>query len=167
MAKARKARKPSGQGNYFGKAGHLTVMSELLLRGWNVAIPEVDAGDDIFVVRDSDGNFLKVQVKSANSKINKGGGHTSKFKLRINQLRNVIAVELVYAFVIRYKDKWSHLFLIGQKELSELYEEGKIGTSKSNEFTLSIKVKGQSIRCINYSMRKFLYDWSKFPVIKH
>ena len=32
---------------YLGKAGHLTVMSEFLTRGWNVAIPEVDVGDDI------------------------------------------------------------------------------------------------------------------------
>ncbi len=28
-------------------------MAEFLLRGWNVAIPEVDVGDDIFVVDDN------------------------------------------------------------------------------------------------------------------
>jgi len=27
---------------YLGKAGHLVVMSEFLIIGWNVAIPEVD-----------------------------------------------------------------------------------------------------------------------------
>ena len=27
---------------YFGKTGHLVVMSEFLLRSWNAAIPEVD-----------------------------------------------------------------------------------------------------------------------------
>ena len=32
-------------------------MAELLLRGWNTTIPEVDVGDDIFVVRDNDGNL--------------------------------------------------------------------------------------------------------------
>ena len=37
---------------YTGRAGQLAVMAELLLRGWNTAIPEVDVGDDIFVVRD-------------------------------------------------------------------------------------------------------------------
>jgi hypothetical protein len=52
---------------YFGKAGHLYVMAELLLQKWNVAMPEVDIGDDIFVVRDKDGFFMKVQVKSANA----------------------------------------------------------------------------------------------------
>lgn len=28
-------------------------MSELLLRGWNVAVPVVDVGDDVFVVDDT------------------------------------------------------------------------------------------------------------------
>lgn len=28
---------------YLGRAGHLIVMSEFLLRGWNVAIPEIKA----------------------------------------------------------------------------------------------------------------------------
>jgi len=44
---------------YLGRAGQLAVMSEFLTRGWNVAIPEVDIGDDIFVVRDSDGNLSR------------------------------------------------------------------------------------------------------------
>jgi hypothetical protein len=35
--------------NYVGRAGQLAVMAEFLLRGYNVAIPEVDEGDDIFV----------------------------------------------------------------------------------------------------------------------
>ena len=49
---------------YTGRAGHLAVMAELLIRGWNTAIPEVDVGDDIFVVHDSDGNLHRVQVKT-------------------------------------------------------------------------------------------------------
>lgn len=34
---------------YVGRAGQMAVMSEFLVRGYNVAIPEVDVGDDIFV----------------------------------------------------------------------------------------------------------------------
>ena len=48
---------------YLGKAGHLTVMSEFLMLGWNVAIPEVDIGDDIFVVQDDNGTLRRVQVQ--------------------------------------------------------------------------------------------------------
>jgi hypothetical protein len=39
---------------YLGRAAQLFVMSELLLRGYNVAIPEVDIGDDLLVIRDAD-----------------------------------------------------------------------------------------------------------------
>ena len=42
---------------YLGKAGHLFIMSEFLMLGWNVAIPEVDIGDDIFVVQDDSGTL--------------------------------------------------------------------------------------------------------------
>jgi hypothetical protein len=52
---------------YLGKAGHLTVMSEFLTCGWNVAIPEVDVGDDIFVVQDDNGTLRRVQVKTSTS----------------------------------------------------------------------------------------------------
>jgi hypothetical protein len=39
----------SRQHLYTGKSGQLAVMAELVSRGYNVAVPEVDAGDDIFV----------------------------------------------------------------------------------------------------------------------
>lgn len=35
---------------YVGRAGQMAAMAEFLLRGYNVAVPEVDVGDDIFVV---------------------------------------------------------------------------------------------------------------------
>ena len=36
---------------YTGKAGHLAVMGEFCLRGYNAAMPEIDKGDDVFVQR--------------------------------------------------------------------------------------------------------------------
>lgn len=39
---------------HFGRAGEYFAMSELLLRGWNVAIPVVDVGDDVLFIDDQD-----------------------------------------------------------------------------------------------------------------
>lgn len=50
---------------YTGRSGQLAVMAEFLFRGYNVAIPEVDVGDDIFVVKDSNGEYARIQVKTA------------------------------------------------------------------------------------------------------
>ena len=52
--------------HYVGKAGQLAVMAELALRGYNVAIPEMDIGDDVFVLNDATGALSRVQVKTAN-----------------------------------------------------------------------------------------------------
>jgi hypothetical protein len=41
--------------HYIGKAGQLVVMSEFCYRGYNAATPEIDKGDDVFVVNDATG----------------------------------------------------------------------------------------------------------------
>ena len=64
---------PKRDNLYIGRAGQMAVMSEFLCRGYNVAIPEVDVGDDIFVVRDLDGAFSRIQVKTSISVKTKGG----------------------------------------------------------------------------------------------
>ena len=53
------------QNMYKGRSGQLAVMAELLARCYNVAIPEVDRGDDIFVVEDGSDNIWRIQVKTA------------------------------------------------------------------------------------------------------
>src|SRR4051794_38172880 len=58
---------------FFGRGGEMVVMSEFLLRGYNVAVPEIDVGDDIYVVEDQNGNLRRVQVKSANCNSTKKG----------------------------------------------------------------------------------------------
>ena len=49
---------------YVGRAGQMAVMAELLWRGWNVALPEVDVGDDVLVVKDDSGDLWRIQVKT-------------------------------------------------------------------------------------------------------
>ncbi len=53
---------------FFGRSGQLAVMSEFLHRRINVAIPEVDVGDDVFVVKGSDDTVTRVQVKGATAR---------------------------------------------------------------------------------------------------
>ena len=85
---------------YLGKAGHLTVMSEFLTRGWNVAIPEVDIGDDIFVVQDDNGTLRRVQVKTSTSTPGQKN-YTGQFNVPIKQLRNISNVPIHYVFITK------------------------------------------------------------------
>lgn len=65
--------------SHLGKAGDHAVMAELLLRGWNVAIPEVDVGDDIFVVDDNADRAIRVQVKTTEQVARRNGRTDAKF----------------------------------------------------------------------------------------
>ena len=62
-------------------------MSEFLLRGYNVAVPEVDIGDDIFVVHDAAGELWRIQVKTANAKkLQRERAYRGQFGLAMKQL---------------------------------------------------------------------------------
>jgi hypothetical protein len=54
----------SDKKTHFGRAGEYFAMSELLLRGWNVAVPVVDVGDDVFIIDDNDKTTHRIQVKA-------------------------------------------------------------------------------------------------------
>ena len=83
---------------YLGKAGHLAVMSEFLILGWNVAIPEVDIGDDIFVVQDDNGTLRRVQVKTATA-TNRLSGFSAQFNVSVKNLRNITNILVHYVFI--------------------------------------------------------------------
>jgi hypothetical protein len=91
---------------YLGKARHLAVMSEFLIRGWNVAIPEVDIGDDIFVVQDDSGTLRRVQVKTSVATARQNGC-SAQFTISESNLRNVTSILVHYVFVVRKDDKWT------------------------------------------------------------
>jgi len=61
-------------------------MAEFLLRGWNAALPEVDIGDDVFVVKDEDGDLSRIQVKTATAKPT-GGAYSAQFAVALSQLK--------------------------------------------------------------------------------
>ena len=50
--------------SHLGTAGHYAAMSEFLYRGYNVAVPAVDLGDDVYVVEDQMGTMWRLQVKT-------------------------------------------------------------------------------------------------------
>lgn len=107
---------------HYGMAGHLAAMSEFLLRGYNVAIPMVDVGDDVFVVDDRDGALRRIQVKSAERTADtqeRGSEKTVSYKLSRRQLRKAKATELFYMFMVRWERRWRFV-LIPRLDLDEL-----------------------------------------------
>lgn len=109
----------SSKSSHFGTAGEFFAMSELLLRGWNVAVPVVDVGDDVLIVDDNDKTTWRIQVKSAKAD-DQGGSLTAHFNLSRKQLKTGQQIELVYMLMIRHQARWRFL-VISRERLARLH----------------------------------------------
>lgn len=101
-------------------------MSELLLRGWNVAVPVVDVGDDVFVIDDRDKTTYRLQVKTARAERQATPGEqverwSAQFTLSRSQLGTPQANELFYMLVMRTEETWRFL-VIPRAELFAIRE---------------------------------------------
>lgn len=94
---------------HFGRAGEFFAMSELLLRGWNVAVPVVDVGDDVFVIDDRDKATRRVQVKTSGVEPGDAGRFRATFNLSREQLRTPQPIELFYMLMMRAHTRWRFL----------------------------------------------------------
>src|SRR5688572_16564709 len=88
------------EGLYIGKSGELASRSEFLLLGYNAAVPDVDVGEDIFVIEDRSGTVWRVQVRTTLGK-RKRYGWSGRFYVSLKQLNKGFRPPLVYLFALR------------------------------------------------------------------
>ncbi len=150
---------------YLGKAGHLAVMSEFLTRGWNVAIPEVDIGDDIFVVQDDNGTLRRVQVKTSTSTPRSRNTFSGQFHVPLAQLKNITNILVHYVFVVRNSDHWTRPVIIRQDYLLDLVQNDKIGSEHREKLTLYFSYYEDTVKCSGLDLSKYISDFSDFPLI--
>ena len=157
---------------YLGKAGQLVTMSYFLMRGWNVATPEVDVGDDLFVIEDAKGISYRVQVKTA-SATNRLNSHSGQFKIPLQQLQKKIDPEIYYVFVVCRNQKWSEIIVIPRQDLFELYTDSAIGTVSDKyllvyfSFETDKVTQKLKVTCSGIDITEYLDNFDDFPVIQH
>ena len=151
---------------YIGKAGHLAVMAEFLMRGWNVAIPEVDTGDDIFVVQDDNGTLRRVQVKTSVA-TERTKSFSGQFQIPIKQLRNIRDVLVHYVFMVRHEDKWTMPVIISQDVLFDYFENNKIGSEHEGYINLYFSYSENKVECSGLDFSGHMGDYTDFPVLEH
>jgi hypothetical protein len=149
---------------YLGKAGHLTVMSEFLTRGWNVAIPEVDIGDDIFVVQDDTGTLRRVQVKTSNSTLRQNS-FSGQFNVPLTQLRNIANIPVHYVFIVRHNDQWTRPVIIRQDYLLDYLLNSKIGSEHDGNLNLYFSYSLGKVECSGLDLSKYVSDYTDFPLL--
>lgn len=159
----------SGMQNlYTGGAGQSAVMSEFLFRGYNVAVPEVDRGDDLFVVEDASGSLSRIQVKAATGKsYRRGGGYSAKVKVGLKQLTTPQTPALTYVFVLRCGDRWCDFVVLPQTDLDALRSNQNVGTVAGKSLILTVSVTSNAVSCSKQDLTKYRNNFSSWPTIKH
>lgn len=145
----------------------MAVLAVLLNRGYNVAVPEVDRGDDLFVVHDQTGQLYRIQVKTATGK---GKRRVSgAFNISINQLRTPRVPDLHYVLVLLRPDGPREFLVISRKDLLELWEFEGVGhvTDEGRRLVLHISFGEDVVLCDHKRLDRYRDDWSLWPKLAH
>jgi hypothetical protein len=153
------------QNLYVGRSGQLVVMAEFLFRGYNAAIPEVDVGEDVFVVRDSDGELTRIQVKAAVAKGKRSVSGT--FKVPLGQLKQEYTPELVYVFALHHQGGWREFLVIPREVLVNLHQKSNLGQVVETDLILYVSYTESDVRCRGVSLQVYRNNWSAWPPIRH
>lgn len=160
--------------SHLGRAGQFATMAELLARGWNVSVPEVDVGDDVFVARDDATELTRVQVKTA-SPSPRDEGFVVTFKLSADQVRRAGNVPLVFVFAVPIEARWEFL-VMPQRELLELRGRylasqrprgpGRAATPHAVTWMFELTLRPGQIEGWGESLSRWRNDWSGFRVLR-
>jgi len=172
----------SHKSRYFGMAGHYAVMSEFLLRGYNVTIPSIDVGDDVVVIDDKHGTFWRVQVKTGEPRraTSDAGQKRVHYNLSRKQLTEAKSSELWFIFVVRWKKRWRFI-CVSRDELNAtrnryvvIRRKGEVGAkpkpdskAKTDVLALDIIWTAKNATGWKTSFKKHMDVWpSAFPDLR-
>lgn len=156
---------------YIGKAGHLAVMAELAIRGYNIAMPEIDIGDDIFAVKDDGGQMWRIQVKTSIGRRRKKSW-SGQFSVRERAITTPTTPELHFVFVIRTGVRWKFV-VISRAVLHNYVRADDLGSASTRSgdrwrtYYISIQdktdTKPVSVVCSKKNFDHHLADWATWP----
>jgi hypothetical protein len=144
-------------------------MAEFLVRGYNVAVAEVDVGDDVLVVRAGASDLRRVQVKTRRLTAK----NVAYSQVARSQLEVTGAVALWYALLARSQDQWLPCLLIRQRELQERHSKrdlsptGAVATSAVINVAVSFGKEQKTPRVWGNDLRHWFGTWRDWPVVLH
>jgi hypothetical protein len=171
--------------SHLGKAGHHAVMAEFLLRGWNVAIPEVDVGEDLFVVDDNADRVTRVQVKTTEQVARSSGKTLAKYGgISRNQLWSSSELPFYYVFVLREGRLWEFIVLQrAELQLLRAEAEGADASRPSTRpgprpkptrprsegeagtITIALTFMETDVTAWGQSFQRYRNNWREFPEV--
>jgi hypothetical protein len=148
--------------SHLGMSGHLAVMSELLRLGYNVSMPYVDVGEDIYVIDDVSGEHIAhVQVKTATADADPARQSVAGgYQLRRDQLFGSRRTPLFYAFALLTPNEEWDFIIIKREELNSLRREydkkrGALKELSSPTYFIQLQFTEKDVRVWDSSLQTY------------
>lgn len=165
---------------FSGGSGQMAVISELLQRKCNAAIPMIDVGMDVFAFQDQGNEVARIQVKTARGRLyQNANGYSADFRIPIDQLRQLDTPSLYYALAVRLSDGWGGIIVISRENLQNLLTEGigpEIRNKKTKKSALKLYLQFRrqqeteghwfQVRCGEFDLTEYLNAWNSLPPLK-
>lgn len=156
---------PKVYGHYLGKGGQLAVMSHLVTRGLNVAIPEIDVGSDVFVVQDDTSQLWRIQAKTATARRNRDRSFSAKFFLSESQLRVPSTPDnLVYSLIFHHDARWLAFINIPRSRLQDALSDMK--ATRTGALTPTLRLTPTQVLCDGSDLEPYRDEWRHFPDLR-
>lgn len=152
--------------SHTGRSGQLAVMAELLIRGCNAAIPEVDEGTDVLAFREDRPPIIRLQVKTARTKpYRRSEGYSAQFSVPLHHLRRGdLGDTMVYAFAVRSGDRFTDFLVISRPELHRFHEQEDSFGSVDSEGNLILSIQFRdTVICGSVDLTAFRNAWDDLP----
>lgn len=139
-------------------------MSESATRGYNVAIPAIDKGDDVFVVNHATGIMWRIQVKTSLGSP-RGASFYFGFRVRETAIHPPTALASHFVFVMRVAGRWRFV-VMPTAVLHNYTTMHAVGTAAGDnrQFTFILNIAGQ-VTCSGQNLTLLLEDWAVWPII--
>jgi len=162
---------PKHRRTYTGRSGQMAVMAELLDRGCNVAIPEIDVGRDLFAFQDDEAAVTHIQVKTAGKPkaVKADGSYSAQIDVPMDQLTLPDDPPLYYVFALRVRGKWADFIVIRRNRLNKLHMAKEIGNEYTDKKTgkkylkLTFSVGTDYMICGGESFQDYRNAWFILP----
>lgn len=149
-------------------------MGELALRGYNVALPEIDIGDDIFAVNDASGAMYRIQVKTAIAK-RQNTGYRGQFRVRESSATTPLTPDLSFVFAFRLSahagqpERWDYV-VMARSVFNNYVLLGQLGSRSTtggvNWLTVGMTLKDSGpIVSGTTVLTHHRCDWATWPII--
>ena len=143
---------------FTGKAGEHAVASQLLIRDWHVAFPEVDVGHDLLISDQDFTRLRRVQVKTSRA-VEQKRSYVGRFNVPLAQLATPATPELLYVLAVFRGDRWADFVVVSREDIYNEHDLHQVGSLHDGTVRLRLRFRDTDVDCGRRDWTRYRDNW--------